>query len=93
MLAWAFDVTLSPQLPACMQATCRCCICISTAASCRWIASSASQNLLISLVNGLIAQVNAVIVECACVIELPDLKGVAKLKDVPLYIQVQKEGD
>ena len=31
--------------------------------------------------------------ECACVIELPDLKGVAKLKDVPLYIQVQKEGD
>ena len=38
-------------------------------------------------------QVKAVIVECACVIELPDLKGVAKLKEVPLYIQVQKEGD
>ena len=31
--------------------------------------------------------------ECACVIELPDLKGKAKLSGLPLYIQVQKEGD
>lgn len=38
-------------------------------------------------------QVNAEVVECAVVIEMPDLKGRRKLCDVPLYAQVQKEGD
>lgn len=38
-------------------------------------------------------QVKAEIVECACVIELPDLKGADKLDGLPLYVQVQKEGD
>jgi adenine/guanine phosphoribosyltransferase-like PRPP-binding protein len=38
-------------------------------------------------------QVKAEIVECACVIELPDLHGKAKLGGLPLYVQVQKEGD
>lgn len=38
-------------------------------------------------------QVKAEVVECAVVIEMPDLKGRRKLGDVPLYAQVQKEGD
>ncbi|CAL8469921.1 g9463 [Coccomyxa elongata] len=41
----------------------------------------------------LMKQVKAEIVECACVIELPDLKGAKKLDGLPLYVQVQKEGD
>ena len=45
---------------------------------------------MISLVR---RQVNAEVVECAVVIEMPDLKGRRKLGDVPLYAQVQKEGD
>jgi adenine/guanine phosphoribosyltransferase-like PRPP-binding protein len=35
----------------------------------------------------------AEVVECACVIELKDLKGKQKLLGLPLYVQVQKEGD
>lgn len=42
-------------------------------------------------VEGLWEQVGGVIVECAAIIELPDLKGRAKLGDTPLYVQVQKE--
>ena len=38
-------------------------------------------------------QVSAEVVECAVVIEMPDLKGRRKLGDVPLYALVQKEGD
>ena len=38
-------------------------------------------------------QVGATVVECAVVIEMPDLKGKAKLGGLPLYAQVQKEGD
>ncbi len=38
-------------------------------------------------------QVKAEVVECACVIELKDLNGKAKLNGIPLYVQVQKEGD
>lgn len=38
-------------------------------------------------------QAEAEVVECACVIELPDLKGKAKLSGLPLYVQVQREGD
>ena len=37
-------------------------------------------------------QVNAEVVECACVLELPELKGVEKLGGLPLYVQVQKAG-
>jgi hypothetical protein len=36
-------------------------------------------------------QVGAHLVECAAIIELPDLNGRAKLGGVPLYVQVQKE--
>ena len=38
-------------------------------------------------------QINAKVVECAVVIELKDLNGKAKLGGLPLYVQVQKEGD
>jgi adenine/guanine phosphoribosyltransferase-like PRPP-binding protein len=37
-------------------------------------------------------RVKAEIVECAVVIELPDLKGRANLKGHPLFIQIEKEG-
>ena len=37
-------------------------------------------------------QVEAEVVECACVLELPELKGVEKLGGLPLYVQVQKAG-
>jgi adenine/guanine phosphoribosyltransferase-like PRPP-binding protein len=37
--------------------------------------------------------VGAEVAECACVIEMPDLGGRAKLGGVPLYVQVLKEGD
>lgn len=30
--------------------------------------------------------------ECACVIELPELKGREKLSGHPLYILIEKEG-
>lgn len=30
-------------------------------------------------------------VECGCVIELPELNGRAKLGDVPLFVLVEKE--
>jgi len=39
------------------------------------------------------SQVGAEVVECACVVEMPDLGGRKKLGGVPLYAQVQKEGD
>lgn len=39
----------------------------------------------------LVNQVGGEVIGCACVIELPELKGRDKLKDVPLYIQVEKE--
>ncbi len=38
-------------------------------------------------------QIGATVVECAVVIELKDLNGKAKLGGLPLYVQVQKEGD
>ena len=31
------------------------------------------------------------VVECACVIELPELKGREKLGDIPLFVLVEKE--
>jgi len=37
-------------------------------------------------------RVKAQIVECAVVIELPDLKGRENLKGHPLFIQIEKEG-
>jgi Phosphoribosyl transferase domain len=37
-------------------------------------------------------KVKAEIVECACVIELPDLKGRDKLEGQPLYVLIEKEG-
>ena len=39
----------------------------------------------------LLKQVGAVAVECAAVIELPELNGRAKLSGTPLYVQVEKE--
>ena len=39
----------------------------------------------------LLKQVGAVPVECAAVIELPELNGRAKLSGTPLYVQVEKE--
>jgi adenine phosphoribosyltransferase len=41
----------------------------------------------------LLEQVGAEIVECACIIELSDLKGRDKLGDKPLYALVAYEGD
>ncbi|CAM6024318.1 unnamed protein product [Sphagnum balticum] len=41
----------------------------------------------------LLEQVGAEIVECACIIELSDLKGRDKLGDKPLYVLVDYEGD
>ncbi|CAK0779554.1 adenine phosphoribosyltransferase [Coccomyxa viridis] len=41
----------------------------------------------------LIEEIDAKVVECAVVIELKDLNGKAKLGGLPLYVQVQKEGD
>ena len=40
----------------------------------------------------LIVQVGAEIVGCACVIEMPELKGREKVQGIPLYIQVEKAG-
>lgn len=40
-----------------------------------------------SLMRTLEAEVH----ECACVIELPELKGREKLGGIPLYVQVEKE--
>jgi adenine phosphoribosyltransferase len=37
-------------------------------------------------------KVEAEIVECACIIELPDLKGREKLGEHKLFILVEKEG-
>jgi adenine phosphoribosyltransferase len=37
-------------------------------------------------------KVGAEIVECACVIELPDLKGRSKLGSHKLFILIEKEG-
>lgn len=37
-------------------------------------------------------RVNAKVVEAACVIELPDLKGREKLGDLPLFVLIEKEG-
>ncbi|KAM0935624.1 putative adenine phosphoribosyltransferase [Dioscorea sansibarensis] len=37
----------------------------------------------------LIERVGAEVVECACVIELPELKGRERLRDKPLYILVE----
>ena len=48
-----------------------------------WIADDAASLL----------QIGAKILECAVVIELKDLNGKAKLGGLPLYVQVQKEGD
>ncbi|KAK9843731.1 hypothetical protein WJX81_003909 [Elliptochloris bilobata] len=41
----------------------------------------------------LMQKVGAEVVECAVVIEMPDLGGRKKLGDVPLYAQVQKDGE
>lgn len=37
-------------------------------------------------------KVGADVVEAACVIELPDLKGREKLEGLPLYVLIEKEG-
>ena len=37
-------------------------------------------------------KVKAEVVECACVIELPDLKGRDKLQDKKLFVLIEKEG-
>lgn len=39
----------------------------------------------------LIQKAEAQVMGCACVIELPELKGRAKLGDIPLYVIVEKE--
>lgn len=41
----------------------------------------------------LMEKVQATVVECASVIELPDLKGRDKLGNTPLYVLVEKEGE
>ena len=41
----------------------------------------------------LMKRVEATVLECAAVIELPDLKGREKLGGTPLYFLVEKEGD
>eukprot|EP00270_Netrium_digitus_P001299 TRINITY_DN1140_c0_g1_i1.p1 TRINITY_DN1140_c0_g1~~TRINITY_DN1140_c0_g1_i1.p1 ORF type:complete len:185 (+),score=54.22 TRINITY_DN1140_c0_g1_i1:270-824(+) len=41
----------------------------------------------------LVERVGAEVVECACVIELPDLKGREKLGGKPLYVLVEYEGE
>lgn len=38
-------------------------------------------------------KVGAHVVEACCVIELPALKGRAKLDDVPLFVLIEKEGE
>lgn len=48
--------------------------------------------LLLILVCACAEKVNAEIVECACIIELPDLKGREKLGDNKLFVLVEKEG-
>jgi len=40
----------------------------------------------------LIERVGATVHECACVIELPELKGRDKLRGKPLYVLIEKEG-
>lgn len=40
----------------------------------------------------LVQSAGAVVVEAACVIELPELQGRAKLADLPLFVLVEKEG-
>lgn len=37
-------------------------------------------------------RVKAEIVETACIIELPDLKGRDKLNGTPLFVLIEKEG-
>jgi len=39
----------------------------------------------------LIQKAEAQVMGCACVIELPELNGRAKLGDIPLYVIVEKE--
>ncbi len=39
----------------------------------------------------LMETLGALVHECACVIELPELKGREKLGGIPLYVQVEKE--
>lgn len=38
-------------------------------------------------------KVGADVVEAACVIELPALKGREKLEGLPLYVLIEKEGE
>jgi len=38
-------------------------------------------------------KVKAEVVEAACVIELPALKGRDKLGDIPLFVLIEKEGE
>ena len=37
-------------------------------------------------------QAGGKVVEAACIIEMPDLKGREKLGGIPLYAQIEKEG-
>lgn len=46
-----------------------------------------------SVTMAALLQAGGEIVEAACVIEMPDLHGRSKLGDVPLYTQIDKEGD
>jgi len=52
------------------------------------IATGGTMGAGIRLMN----RVNAKVVEAACVIELPDLGGRAKLGDIPLFVLIEKEG-
>ena len=40
----------------------------------------------------LIAKAGGVVVEAACIIELPELQGRAKVSNLPLFVLVEKEG-
>lgn len=39
----------------------------------------------------LIKKAGATVIECGCIIELPELKGRDKLGDIPLFVLVEKE--
>ena len=40
----------------------------------------------------LVGKAGGEVIEAACVIELPELKGREKIKGLPLYVLVEKEG-
>jgi hypothetical protein len=48
--------------------------------------------LLMTIPSDVAEKVGAEIVECACIIELPELKGREKLGEHKLFVLVEKEG-